>query len=104
MRQPSPQARHHPRAHGPAPTPAAPGIPDLLLARPLRTETEAQDEAQEEAEWRDYDVRRCRKCFHTPQALDWRHRRARERLARGDWLSRVPPQPSRRGVRSSRSR
>ena len=71
---------------------------------PYATETEAQDEAQEEAEWRDYDVQRCRKCFHVAEALTARHRRARERLARADWLSRVPQQPSRKGMRSARSR
>ena len=71
---------------------------------PFDTEDEAQDEAQEVAEQHDYEVHRCRKCFHTPQALDARHRRARERVARGDWMPSVPEQPSRKGIRSSRSR
>lgn len=62
---------------------------------PFATLDEAQDEAQEAAERHDYEVHRCRKCFHAPQALDARHRRARERTARGDWMSVVGEQPSR---------
>ncbi len=71
---------------------------------PFATEDEAQDEVQEVAERHDYEVHRCRKCLHTPQALDSRQRKARERRARGDWMSGVGEQPSRQGMRSSRSR
>ena len=96
LRQHDAKARHHPRAHEPAPTLTPPGIPNLLLARPYSTETEAQDNAQEEAEWNDYDVQRCRKCFHVAQALTARHRRARERarplgLAAGRAATTQPP-------------
>ena len=72
---------------------------------PYATEDEAQDAAQEEAEWNDYDVqRRCRKCFHTPQALRWAQKRARERDARSDWMPEIGQQPSQPGIISSRRR
>ena len=71
---------------------------------PYATLDEAQDAAQEVTEQHDYEAHRCRKCFHAPQALDARQRRARERMVRGDWMSGVGEQPSRNAIRKSRSR
>ena len=71
---------------------------------PFDTENGAQDEAQEAAEQHDYEVHRCRKCFHTPEVLSYWQRQARERMARGDWLPGIGEQPTRKGMWSSRSR
>ena len=69
---------------------------------PFGTEREAQDEAQAWAGRLDYDTQRCRQCFHTPEALDWRQKRARERRARTDWMPGVGRRPSRGGMRNAR--
>lgn len=71
---------------------------------PYDTEDEAQDAAQELAEARSYAVHRCKRCFHTPQGMTTRQKQARRRIARGDWMSSVPDQPSRQGSYNSQFR
>ena len=65
---------------------------------PFATVDEAQDVAQDGAEYNDYDVRKCRKCFHVPKATTSRQDRARERLARSGWLPRVGQRKSQGGI------
>lgn len=67
---------------------------------PLSTEDEAQDAAQEVAERHDYEVHRCRKCFHTPETLNTRQKHSRAQRARSGWLPEIEEQPIKKAMQS----